>query len=228
MVPRVDLVGLVNNTLTAIGTGVPGVRLRIFLFQQRFASSGGYIIFAVDGSAFRGRFVGGKEKFIVLATNLANSTTAKGGHSICLVQTQIGGPGVIGTHAQARPDDPVTGGSVVHFVQIQSHGRGKAAHRVTADGNLTVALSIFGHIVLLIHILRCIPQRGRPEIKETTGILGIAAGVTVVVHIQRQNRIAPAGHFNGSLILHFGTVQVAVRSYYCGVRGGGIYILGQV
>ena len=228
MIPGVDLTRLVNDALAAVRAGVPGVSLRSFLLQQGLASGGGNIVLVVDGAALRGRLVGRKEELVVLAADLADGASAEGGNRSLFVQAQVGGPGVIGTHAQTGLDDAVTGGSVVLLIQIDGHLGGEAAHGVAADRDLTVALCILGNVVLAVHVLCGIPQRSGPEVEEAAGIVGVPVGMAVVIHIQCQHDIAAAGHLDGGLVLHLGTVQVAVGGHDGGVRVGGVHALGHV
>ena len=99
---------------------------------------------------------------------------------------------------------------------------------MAADRDLTVALCILGNVVLAVHVLCGIPQRSGPEVEEAAGIVGVPVGMAVVIHIQCQHDIAAAGHLDGGLVLHLGTVQVAVGGHDGGVRVGGIHALGHV
>ena len=218
--------GLIDDAHTAVGGGVPGVGAGILLLQDGSAGSGGDVVLLHNGAALG--VVGIEEELVILGADLADGTAGEVGNAGIHIQTQPCGVGVVGASGQTRADHAHAGAGVSLLVIEQCHGGGEAAHGVTADRDDAVALRVLLNVGLLIHIDSRVINGGGPEIHEAAGVFRIALGVAVVIHIQSQNNIAPAGQLDGGSVLHFGAVQVAVSGDNGGPGVAGVRALGQV
>ena len=212
MVPGVGLAGLVNDAFAAVGSVVPDTRLRVLLLQEGLAGRSGHPVFA-DHGALVVVVVRQEEELVVLCTDLAQRAAAAGSCGYFRGETQQAGVHKVCAFGQAAMQLAHAGLSKVVFVQIQCHSRGETAHRVAGHADNAVASFILQNIGLLVHIADCIVQGGGPEAEEAAGVLGIALGVAVVIHIQCQHHISPAGQFDGVGILHLCGVQVTMGDH---------------
>ena len=237
VVPGVNLAGFVNNAAAAVGGIVPGIGLGIGVqhrvavgvkadrLQDGLAVLGGDVVLVYDAALVLGL---AKEKLIIVGADLADGPPAEVGRAGSRVQPQVRGPHVVGTGGQLGADHAHARLLVGLLVIVDGSGGGEAAHGVAADRQHAVAGGILQDVVLPIHILHRVPDGRGPEAEEGAGVLRVAPGVSVVIHVQGQHHHAPAGHFNGGGVLHFGAVEVAVGSHQSGMGVRSVHSLGHV
>ena len=229
MVPWVGLVRLVNDAVAAVTGVIPGLALGgacLGLLEEYQAFRGADKVLFDDGAGgVRSGIV--EEELVKLGADLAVVAAACGVGCGLGVEANPCGVEVVGAFGQDGADPAGRACLRGQLVIVDRNGGGEAAHGVAGNADDAVAVSVLEDVGLLVHVVHGVILGIGPEGHPVAVFLG-RAGVAVVILVERQHHDAAAGHLDGGLVLHLGTVQVAVGGHDGGVRVGGVHALGHV
>ena len=187
MIPGMRLRGLIDYSLSAVASVIPGIRSRRLLLKESLRIRRRHIVFAAYCAA-RGLGII-EEKFIIPCRDLAHNPAAA-----CLVcrfcgYTDDTGIREIRAFGKAAADLSESVRRVVGFVLRKSDGCREAAHRMSCYADDPVAVRVFQNIRLIIDILHSIIDRICPECTPQAEeirpriLVAIDSGMSVVIHI---------------------------------------------